>query len=142
MRSITPAFAGAQGCSDGGRKVLRRPVEELEAAVLLSILVDLGSYEGYFRTMKVGTKELKNRLSHYLRVVREGETIQVTDHGAVVAEIRAAREVKGADEACLAALEHAGLATRGKKRHGDFTPIVPVGKKKRNLSDIVTEGRD
>jgi antitoxin (DNA-binding transcriptional repressor) of toxin-antitoxin stability system len=90
--------------------------------------------------MKVGTKELKNRLSHYLRLVREGEHVQVTDHGAVVAEIRAAREAAGADEACLVALEHAGLARKGKKHIGDFAPLIPSGKKKR-LSDIVIEGR-
>lgn len=36
----------------------------------------------------VGIRELKNRLSEYLRRVRAGETILVTDRGEVVAEIR------------------------------------------------------
>jgi len=35
----------------------------------------------------VGIRVLKNRLSEYLRYVRRGETIVVTDRGDVVAEI-------------------------------------------------------
>ena len=36
----------------------------------------------------VGIRELKNRLSEYLRIVRSGETVLVTDRGDAVAEIR------------------------------------------------------
>jgi len=36
----------------------------------------------------VGIRELKNRLSHYVREVRQGEVVQVTDRGEVVAELR------------------------------------------------------
>ena len=36
----------------------------------------------------VGLRELKNQLSDYVRRVRAGETILVTDRGEVVAEIR------------------------------------------------------
>lgn len=36
----------------------------------------------------VGIKELKNRLSHYIRLVKQGEAVQVTDRGEVVAELR------------------------------------------------------
>lgn len=36
----------------------------------------------------VAVKELKNRLSSYLREVREGEIVLVTDRGRVVAELR------------------------------------------------------
>ncbi len=35
----------------------------------------------------VGIRELKNRLSEYLRLVRRGERVLVTDRGEVVAEI-------------------------------------------------------
>jgi prevent-host-death family protein len=34
-----------------------------------------------------GVKELKNRLSEYLRDVRHGETVLVTDRGEVVAQL-------------------------------------------------------
>lgn len=36
----------------------------------------------------VGIRELKSRLSEYLRMVRNGEEILVTDRGEVVAELR------------------------------------------------------
>jgi antitoxin (DNA-binding transcriptional repressor) of toxin-antitoxin stability system len=36
----------------------------------------------------VAVKELKNRLSSYLREVRNGEVVLVTDRGRVVAELR------------------------------------------------------
>jgi antitoxin (DNA-binding transcriptional repressor) of toxin-antitoxin stability system len=36
----------------------------------------------------VGIRELKDRLSEYLRLVKEGEEILVTDRGDVVAELR------------------------------------------------------
>lgn len=36
----------------------------------------------------MAVKELKNRLSHYLREVASGETVLVTDRGRVVAELR------------------------------------------------------
>ena len=36
----------------------------------------------------VGIRELKNRLSEYVRLVRGGEEFLVTDRGEVVAELR------------------------------------------------------
>jgi prevent-host-death family protein len=36
----------------------------------------------------VGIRELKNRLSEYVRAVEGGETVLVTDRGRVVAELR------------------------------------------------------
>jgi len=43
----------------------------------------------YIATMKaVGIRELKARLSHYLRDVQGGEVVLVTDRGRVVAEVR------------------------------------------------------
>lgn len=38
--------------------------------------------------ISVGIRELKNRLSEYIRLVRTGETVLVTDRGVVVAELR------------------------------------------------------
>jgi len=42
----------------------------------------------------VGIKELKARLSEYVRLVRTGETVLVTDRDEVVAELRPARQQK------------------------------------------------
>lgn len=38
--------------------------------------------------LAVGIKQLKNRLSEYLRLVSHGETILITDRERVVAELR------------------------------------------------------
>jgi antitoxin (DNA-binding transcriptional repressor) of toxin-antitoxin stability system len=44
---------------------------------------------GYIQRMKtVGIRELKNRLSAYIRLVRDGERVLITDRGVIVAEIR------------------------------------------------------
>jgi prevent-host-death family protein len=50
--------------------------------------------------------ELKNRLSHYLRLVARGESVTITDHGQPVA--RLSRVESGGSEADL--LVAAGLA--------------------------------
>ncbi len=39
----------------------------------------------------VGVKQLKSRFSEYLRLVRQGETVLVTDRDEVVTELRPAR---------------------------------------------------
>jgi len=36
---------------------------------------------------KVGVRELKDRLSHYLRVVRQGQSVEVTVRGKAVARL-------------------------------------------------------
>ena len=42
---------------------------------------------------KVGIRELKAHLSHYVRLVREGGRVVVTDRGEEVAELRAVTPV-------------------------------------------------
>ena len=63
----------------------------------------------------VGVRELKNRLSEYLREVRAGESILVTDRGEVIAEIAApgSRRAHPALPPGLLALARRGLATLG-----------------------------
>ena len=63
----------------------------------------------------VAIRELKNRLSAYLREVARGEVVLVTDRGKVVAELR--RPTVGSDlspeEAGLQRLADQGLLTLG-----------------------------
>jgi antitoxin (DNA-binding transcriptional repressor) of toxin-antitoxin stability system len=70
----------------------------------------------------VGIKQLKARLSEYLRLVKAGETILVTEREAVIAELRPAhRQAPGAEswEAVLEAMAEAGELTRaGAPREG------------------------
>jgi antitoxin (DNA-binding transcriptional repressor) of toxin-antitoxin stability system len=71
----------------------------------------------YFPAMKaIGIKELKARLSEYLRAVEAGETVLVTRHDEVVAEIRPPRRAARDDvEARLASLAEAGQLTRANR---------------------------
>lgn len=63
----------------------------------------------------VAVKELKNRLSSYLRDVKEGEVVLVTDRGKVVAELRqpSTTVAPGAGEQALQRLAEAGLLDPG-----------------------------
>lgn len=69
------------------------------------------------RMKAVGIKQLKARLSEYVRLVRTGETILVTDRDEVVAELRPATGAiprPGSVEETLDALAAAGLVTRAR----------------------------
>jgi len=93
--------------------------------------------------MKVGTKELKNRLSYYLRRVRNGESVEVTDRGTVVAELRAAKEKKRkprTDREALEQMAAEGLVTLSKPgKRRDFEPIKP--KRPFRFSQLVIDDR-
>jgi antitoxin (DNA-binding transcriptional repressor) of toxin-antitoxin stability system len=92
--------------------------------------------------MNVGTRELKNRLSHYLRRIREaGESIYVTDRGEVIAELRpVARPSKKAERDVLLALSASGdISIGGRGRFKDFKPIRL--RRAKSISQIVLEDR-
>jgi prevent-host-death family protein len=63
----------------------------------------------------VGARELKVRLGKYLRQVRQGRTLVITDRGQPVAELRPMSGVGGPD-AILARLEADGIVTRPTKK--------------------------
>jgi antitoxin (DNA-binding transcriptional repressor) of toxin-antitoxin stability system len=64
----------------------------------------------------VNVSELKNRLSHYLRLVRRGETVIVRDRDRVIARIEpagGAATVGSGDGPWLDELERRGTIRRG-----------------------------
>lgn len=73
----------------------------------------------------VGIKQLKARLSEYLREVRRGEVYLVTDRDQVVAELRPARPGAAppadATAAALEALEQAGEVQASRLPAADWT---------------------
>ncbi|MBI4887626.1 MAG: type II toxin-antitoxin system prevent-host-death family antitoxin [Acidobacteria bacterium] len=86
----------------------------------------------------VGARELKVRLGRYLRRVREGRTLVVTDRGHPVAELRPIG-VEAETDAVLAKLEAAGAITRPvRKRVPPFRPIDSRGK---SAAEAVIEAR-
>jgi len=90
--------------------------------------------------MNVGTKELKNRLSHYLRLVREGERVIVCDRGKAVAELRSAGAADPDEDMALSELAKQGAVVVGRGRLRDFRPVVP--RRRRRLSALVIEDRE
>lgn len=45
-------------------------------------------------TISVGVRDLKNQLSQYLQYVKHGETVVITEHNRVIAEITLPKEEK------------------------------------------------
>jgi prevent-host-death family protein len=89
--------------------------------------------------MSVGARELKTRLGRYLRRVRQGARLVVTDRGEPVAELRPI-PAEGAGEVGLAALEALGVLTRPKQPRLD--PFRPLRSSGGTLSAAVAEGRE
>jgi len=81
---------------------------------------------------QVGLRELKNRLSEYVRLVRAGEHMAVTDRGHVVAQLVPPLSSVGRDAAtALAELERRGLlrlpSARGRARYPRLRPVARAG---------------
>jgi prevent-host-death family protein len=84
----------------------------------------------------VGLRELKNRLSEYVREVRSGEGVLVTDRGEVVAELTPPGQ--GIDErgvpSGLVALARRGQLTLGTSNDAAFYPkLSPLLKRHRAI---------
>jgi antitoxin (DNA-binding transcriptional repressor) of toxin-antitoxin stability system len=95
----------------------------------------------------VGVKQLKARLSEYLRMVKAGETILVTEREEVVAEMRPARrQPRPADELedVLDGLAEDGEITRASAPKGRWTwrpqgAGLPAGTAGRILDELRAE---
>lgn len=89
----------------------------------------------------VGVRELKNRLSEYIRHVRSGEGVLVTDRGEIVAEITAPGQ-GAADTSIppgLAALAKRGLATVGARGDVTLYPRLPRQRHRRHRAAQLLE---
>jgi prevent-host-death family protein len=86
----------------------------------------------------VGVRELKNRLSEYLRRARDGERVLVTDRGQPVAVISAPADIP--TDAHLEALVRQGLLRPGiGKPRGSARPVRL--RRGPPMSQTVIEGR-
>lgn len=87
----------------------------------------------------VGSRELKTRLGTYLRRVREGRTLLVTDRGEPVAELRPL-QADASLPALLLKLSSKGAVTLPRRKSmAAFRPIQSQGPA---LSDAVREDRE
>jgi len=86
----------------------------------------------------VGLKVLKNKLSEYVRLAAGGETILITDHDKVVAELRAPGPARGPDVAdtVLVELVRKGLMTPARNRQSRIPARKPVMTLKQLLKEL------
>jgi len=93
----------------------------------------------------VGTKQLKNELSKYLQLVRQGETVLVLDRDEVVAEIRrpssAVRHYSEAWTLALAEMEAAGTLQRATCPEGNLVELVARRPRVEGFADLLGEAR-
>jgi len=84
-----------------------------------------------------GIKDLKNRLSYYLREVKRGEKILITERDQVIATILPVD--RGEEDSRLLSLVREGFASwKGGKPTGSRRPAKIKGK---TVSEIVLEDR-
>jgi antitoxin (DNA-binding transcriptional repressor) of toxin-antitoxin stability system len=93
----------------------------------------------------VGVRELKNRLSEYLRRVSSGESVLVTDRGEVVAELSppGLGQTDASVPPGLLALAKGGLATLGSPGESDLYPPLPRARRehRRSAAELLDEER-
>ena len=85
----------------------------------------------------VGIRDLKTRLSEYLRMVRNGQTIVITDHGRLVGRILPVEE--DLDENIQELIQAGAVAWNGKKLGPLHKPLV--NQSNQLASDILIEMR-
>ena len=94
--------------------------------------------------MEVSVRELKNRLSEYLRKVSTGHEVLVTSHGKVVARLiapGAGRRKQSAEEEAIAQLRSQPWIRPGTGKLRLPRVIVRIKPGEKTLAEIVSEQR-
>lgn len=92
----------------------------------------------------VGIRELKNKLSHYVRLVEAGESVLVTHRGAVVAELRPPGrpdEQSGMVVTGLEQLQRRGAAAIGAPHDPDMYEPRPSHLPEGSVADLLDAER-
>ncbi len=90
---------------------------------------------------RVGAREFKNRLGQYLREVRKGRSLLITDRGRPVAKVSPPEENRPEKQTIqerLEELEAQGLIRLGRGRLRPFRPVPGRGKP---ISEMIIEDR-
>jgi len=134
-RRLVEWFDGVERSSPG---MLARPVAAA-AVPCYPLREQLAcSHNDHMERNVVGARELKVRLGRYLRRVREGRTLVVTDRGRPVAELRPLG-VEAETDAVLAKLEASGAITRPTNER--LPPFRPIDSRGKSVSAAVIEDR-
>ena len=92
-------------------------------------------------TKSIGSRELKTRFGAYLRQVRDGVTILVTDRGEPIAELRPLRTASTSEEERMVELAASGLLTPRSRKEltKRKTPVRITGGP---ISETIAEDRE
>jgi prevent-host-death family protein len=88
--------------------------------------------------IRVGVRDLKSRLSEYLRQVKQGQIVIITDHGHPVGRLSPVEQPL--DER-MKALQDAGLVAWNGQTLKPITPAA-VNRGEQQVSDILVEIRE
>ena len=93
--------------------------------------------------LTVGIRELKNRLTYYLRLTHKGEQIVVTDHGKPIAILHELTQVEASasPEERLAAASTEGMVRLPRPGASLNLKAQPITHKGRSASEILLEDR-
>lgn len=91
--------------------------------------------------MTVGVRELKAHLGRYLRVVKAGGTVTITDRGRVVGEIKPAGKPAEVLVERFRALAEAGIVSWSGSDPRPCEPVVQV-RGEGTIADLVVENRE
>ena len=107
--------------------------------------IDIVASCGYIVSMRtVGIRELKNSLSEYLRRVRAGESVLVTDRGEVVAELTppGRGSIDASVPSGVLALARRGLASVGTAADASLYRSLPrKGRRRFTSAQLLDEER-
>ncbi len=94
--------------------------------------------DGVTKRTRVGIRELKSRLSHYLRLVKAGESVEIAERGTPIGRI-VPTIVPIEDR--IEAMAQSGLVLWNRHK---LTPIAPVARVrgKRTVADLLIEDRE
>jgi prevent-host-death family protein len=92
----------------------------------------------------VGVRELRNHLSEYLRAVKQGEPVLITDRGQVIAELRppSPYPVQGGLGPALASLVRERMVEVGLPNEVDAYPAQPRRAPDGTAARVLAELRD
>ena len=88
--------------------------------------------------MTVGVRELKARLSEYLREIKRGNTIVITEHGKPVGRLVPSAQPLAER---VEAMRRAGLVTWNGKKLPLSKPLVSM-RRQHNLAELISDGRE
>jgi antitoxin (DNA-binding transcriptional repressor) of toxin-antitoxin stability system len=93
----------------------------------------------------VGIRELKAKLSHYIRLAKEGNTVLIMEHKVIVAELRSPSEsftTEKREANFLKEQSAKGRMTIGKTRPGLFAKKATKGIRREDYWNIYQDAKE